>query len=338
MDDLAERIQRLGREARAGVGAGDLACLRRLKASTMAAEVLGRLLLHFSLDPWSWLLGALCLAYHFAVEAQLNHSIMHGAYAGIPGAGRFTPSRYESLALPFQSRTWGEAHAVHHANPSLLELDPDTVHPLFRVHAGAPWRPWHLLNTFLGAVLTFEIWAWDYDGFLKRAGRRPRRDRGELRKFLLFIGYQYVLFACLAGPRWKQVALGTLLAASVRNLIFTGLQTGSSVGRAVSAERARKRDTTVADWYRFQIETSKNFALNGIWRVLCGGLDRHIEHHLYPNLPPARLHALSPRVKELCERSAVRYEEHPSFWSSLSDSLAHLRALSLPRSPKTNHL
>ena len=170
---FAGSIQDLGRRARAEVGAPDLALLKRLKLSAGFAQVCGRAILCLASGPWSWLLGMLSLGYYFAVEAQLNHSIMHGAYAGIPGAGRFTPSRYESLALPFQSRTWGDAHRLHHAEPSLLDLDPDTVHPLFRIHSSQEWRPWHRFNTFLGALLTFEIWAFDYDRFLKRTGNRP---------------------------------------------------------------------------------------------------------------------------------------------------------------------
>ena len=54
----------------------------------------------------------------------------------------------------------------------------------------------------------------------------------------------------------------------------------------------------------------------GVWRVLCGGLDRHIEHHLYPNLPPNRLHALSPEIRALCRAESVGYSEYSSFWAS----------------------
>ncbi|HEX4046478.1 MAG TPA: fatty acid desaturase [Elusimicrobiota bacterium] len=328
---FAAAIQDLGREARAGVGAPDLALLKRLKLGAGAAQGAGRLLLLFAPGPGPWLLGTLCLGYYFAVEAQLNHSIMHGAYAGIPGAGRFTPSGYESLALPFQSRTWGDAHRLHHASPSLLDLDPDALHPLFRVHHSQEWRPWHRFNAFLGGLFTFELWAFDYDRFLKRTGHRPRDDRGELSKLALYAGWQYVFFAALAGARWKQMLLATLAASIVRNLIFTGLQTGSSVGRDVSTLHPLDASPKRMDaWYRFQAETSKNFALHGIWRVLCGGLDRHIEHHLYPNLPPNRLHALSPAIRELCRAQGVGYSEYPSFWASLGDSLSYLEGLSAP--------
>lgn len=329
---FAVGIQDLGRRARTGIGDSDLALLKRLKLSAGVAHGTGRLILCLVSGPAAWLLGMLSLGYYFAVEAQLNHSIMHGAYAGIPGAGRFVPSRYESLALPFRSRTWGDAHRLHHANPSLPGLDPDVEHPLFRVHGSQEWRPWHLGNTFLGAFLTFELWAFDYDRFLKRLGLRARGDRGELRKFLLFVGVQYALFAALAGPRWREMLLATLAAAIVRNLIFTGLQTGSSVGHEVSTRSPLDASADARDdWYRFQTETSKNFALHGIWRVLCGGLDRHIEHHLYPNLPPNRLHALAPRVRELCRDQGVGYSEFPSFWASLGDSLSYLAKLSSPR-------
>lgn len=306
--------------------------LRRLKLLSRVAEVAGRLGLLFIPGPWGWIAGVLSLSFHLSVEAQLNHSIMHGAYVGLPGASRFTPGRYETLALPFRSKTWREAHRIHHASPSLLGSDPDTIHPLFRMHETQPWRPWHFLNTWLGAVFTFECWAFDYDRFLKRAGRRPAHDRGELRKFALHVGYQYVLFPLLAGARWKEVLAAGVVAAIIRNFIFTGLQTGSSVGHAVSTVHcvsyARKRGDA---WFRFQIETSKNFVLRGVWRVLCGGLDRHIEHHLFPNLPPSRLHLLSDEVRSLCQRHGVRYVEYPSIWASLGDSLSYLRGLSVRR-------
>jgi fatty acid desaturase len=93
------------------------------------------LLLYLAAGPWTWIAGVLALGYQIALEAQLNHSIMHGADLGLPGAGRFTPDRYETLAIPFQSKTWRDAHRIHHGHPSLLGDDPDTVHPLFRAYS-----------------------------------------------------------------------------------------------------------------------------------------------------------------------------------------------------------
>jgi ribonuclease HI/fatty acid desaturase len=325
---LLEIGQRSRKDQRQDVFARDLRSVRGLKLSTRIAEVTARAVLHFGSGPISWIFGSLTLAYYFAVEAQINHTVMHGAFKSAPNAKEFDPKTYESLALPFQSRTWGDAHHVHHQTPSVLGADPDTVHPLFRVHTSTTWKPWHRLNAFLGSLTTFECWSYDYDSFLKNIGKRDRHDQKEFRKFAVHVLYQYVLFPLLAGAQWKFVLTATLAAAVLRNLIFTGLQTASSVGHQVSTIHAQSLPERNSDaWFRFQIQTSKNFGLPLFWRKIFGGLDRHIEHHLYPDLPPTRLHALSSDVRALCQAHNVRYEEFPSFWSSLGDSLRYLHKL-----------
>jgi linoleoyl-CoA desaturase len=325
MRELADRFSAMGKQARARVGADDLRQLRFLKRTSWFAELLGRLALQFITTPAGWLLGVLAVAYHLALEAQLNHTIMHGAYVGVPGAGRHVPSRYETLALPFQSKTWGDAHRIHHQHPSLLDGDPDTVHPLFRMHPTQAFRWWHRFNAFIGAFFTFEHWAFDYDAFLKQRGVRAQNDRGEWKKLGLHVAYNYLLFPALAGSRWWVVLLGCITAAVIRNLVFTALQTASSVGCEVSSRHALRADDPRGDErVRFQVETSKNFGLHGGWKLLCGGLDRHIEHHLWPHLPPSRLRELSPEVKQLCEQQGLRYQEFPTIWASLRDSVRWL--------------
>ena len=80
--------------------------------------------------------------------------------------------------------------------------------------------------------------------------------------------------------------------------------------------------------YVFQIETSKNYKLTAFGTFLTGGLDRHIEHHLWPHLPPQRLRALSPQAKALCEQYGVRYVEYPSALASFVDSARYMWKLS----------
>jgi linoleoyl-CoA desaturase len=326
LDAFARAIVDLGRTAHAQVGADDARAMRRLKWLSRAAEAAGRLGLLLGREPFSWLAGVGALAFHLSLEAQLNHTVMHGAYDGL--SADFDSRTYETLALPLQSRTWGDAHRIHHAHPSIVGLDPDTIHPLFRVHASTRWRPWHALNTFIGTLFVFETWGFDYDRFLKARGLRDARDRGELRKLLFFFLYQYALWALLGGAR---MLLACALAVLVRNVVFVLLQTASSVGANVSTLHATAlRKLPRGEWHRFQVESSKDFRCPGLWTVLCGGLDKHIEHHLYPRLPPHRLRALAPRVRDLCAAAGVRHEEHASWMASLGDSFGWLWRLSRP--------
>ncbi len=336
---FGQSLEALGKEARAQVGQDEVRSLRFLKRLSQAAEVLGRVGLHVASSPLLWSTSVTFLILHLGLEAQLNHSIQHGIYARLPDAQDFARNRYETLALPLQTKTWKEAHRIHHANPSLLELDPDTMHPLFRVHAERPWRWWNLFNTFLGAILVFECWGKDYDKFLKQQGHRAATDTSERRKLLAFLSYQFLLFPLLAGQHALAVLLGNLIAVILRNFIFVMLQTGSSVGQNVSTVHAQQFEKkSKGEWYRFQIETSKNYKAHWLWTLLSGGLDRHIEHHLFPTLPPMKLRQISPKVKALCQSYGVRYEEYDSPWHSLQDSFLHLLRLSWPTSREKSNL
>jgi linoleoyl-CoA desaturase len=333
-EGLAAELGALGREARSELGVVEVRRFDRLRKLSRLAEALGRTLLITPSGPLGFCSGVFALTFHLGLEAQLNHSVMHGAYAGLPGASHLDPKRYETLALPMRSETWRIAHKLHHAEPSVLGRDPDTVHPLFRVHDSQRWRPWHLLNPVLGGLFVFECWAFDYDALLKQRGLRRRGDRSELSKLLRFWLYQFALFAMVAfaaGFDWHRTLWGTLFAVVARNYVFVALQTGSSVGDGISTWHANVSRRPQGDaWYRFQIETSKNYPLPAWATLICGGLDRHIEHHLWPNLPPERLRAISPRVKSLCERHGVRYVEHRSALASYADSFRYLLRLARP--------
>jgi linoleoyl-CoA desaturase len=62
---------------------------------------------------------------------------------------------------------------------------------------------------------------------------------------------------------------------------------------------------------------------------LCGGLDRQIEHHLFPRLPPNRLREIAPRVRAVCEAHGVRYLSK-GWFSTLREVMGELRNLSRP--------
>jgi linoleoyl-CoA desaturase len=190
-----------------------------------------------------------------------------------------------------------------------------------------------VFNTFLGQLVTFEHCAFTYDRLLKKEGIRPKGDRSEIIKYVSFVAYQYVLFPAIAGPRWKAVLVAGVMATVIRNLILAGLQMGSSVGHEVSTEHdANHGAKGPGEWCRFQVETSKNWVVAKMFKLILGGLDRHIEHHLYSNLPPPRLHAVSTEVQALCRKHGIKYREYPTFLGSLRDSLSYLWLLSMPRS------
>ncbi len=326
---MAQEVQALGQALKKKSGVKDIKVLKRLMLVSLFAECFARSLLHLSLGPWIWILAVISLALHLSLESQFMHTIMHGSYSGLPGGENFTPNNFETIGVPLRCKTWGRAHGLHHRFPSLLEIDPDTLHPFYRVHEKIKWRIWNYLNTFLGPLLVFECCALNYDKALKSNSMRRMSDKGELLKFLSFVFYQYFLFPLLAGAHWKYVFFGNLSAVLIRNLVSASLQMASSVGHQVSTVHHDKNiSLSLDELIRFQIETSKNFKSYPLWRHFLGGLDRHIEHHLFPSHTPARLHEVTGHIKELSRKNEIKYFEFSSFSASMKDSLSYLHLLS----------
>lgn len=65
-----------------------------------------------------------------------------------------------------------------------------------------------------------------------------------------------------------------------------------------------------SEFFLHQAAGAVNFPSPGIWSdFLYGGLNFHIEHHLWPDLPLAKYRQIAPRVREICERHGVPYRE-----------------------------
>ena len=77
-----------------------------------------------------------------------------------------------------------------------------------------------------------------------------------------------------------------------------------------------------------QVEATNNFEVCLPLSILCGGLDRQIEHHLFPKLPPARLRKIAPEVRAVCDAHDVTYRTD-TWWSTLKKALGHMRNLSV---------
>ncbi len=76
-------------------------------------------------------------------------------------------------------------------------------------------------------------------------------------------------------------------------------------------------------WYAMQVEATNNYEVSRPISILCGGLDRQIEHHLFPTFPPERLREIAPEVRAICERHGVAYKTD-TWGRTLKKALAHV--------------
>lgn len=80
-------------------------------------------------------------------------------------------------------------------------------------------------------------------------------------------------------------------------------------------------------WYRTQVECIINI-VNPVWfDWFHGGLNFHVEHHLFPTMPRHNLRRAAPYIRKACEECGITYDERP-FTTALIDSLKHLHRMS----------
>ncbi len=145
--------------------------------------------------------------------------------------------------------------------------------------------------------------------------------RRALRKYVPYYLVNYVLFPALAGPMFWKVLLGNWLAETLRDLYSAATIYCGHVGAEVASYPVGTKARGRGHWYAMQVEASNDFEVSRPISILCGGLDRQIEHHLFPKLPPERLRRIAPEVRAICEAHGVTYRTG-SWGSVLRKALA----------------
>jgi linoleoyl-CoA desaturase len=161
--------------------------------------------------------------------------------------------------------------------------------------------------------------------FLADRSARSRRAawKKAARKYVPYYLYNFVLFPLLAGPMFLKVLLGNVLAEAMRDVysactIFCG-HVGHDVKSYPQGTRAHGR----GEWYAMQVQSTNNYEVSRPISVLCGGLDRQIEHHLFPGLAPQRLREIAPEVRAVCQRWGIQYRTD-SWGRTLGKALGHI--------------
>jgi fatty acid desaturase len=74
-------------------------------------------------------------------------------------------------------------------------------------------------------------------------------------------------------------------------------------------------------FYKHQIITATNIKTDSyLMRILSGGLNCQIEHHLFPSVNSCHLPEIAKIVKPLCIKYNIPYNEYSSFTQALSDT------------------
>jgi linoleoyl-CoA desaturase len=346
---FGEELDALKERTLARMGEADVAYVRKLNRFSRAMEIVGRVLIHFSPEPITFVAGVLALWVHKQLQAtEIGHTVLHGAYDRLPGGEAFGSKTFR-WDTPIDEESWRHAHNIrHHGNTNVAGKDPDIHFGTVRLTEQTPWsaRNRFQLAASLGILFpNFLFFIASHVSGINDAvldnGRPeqftilPDRSRESvraawrkgLRKYVPYYLYNYVFFPALAGPMFWKVLLGNWLAETLRSVYSAATIFCGHVGPEVASYPAGTKAHGRGQWYAMQVEAANDFEVSLPVSVLCGGLERQIEHHLFPTLPPRRLREIAPEVRAICEKYGVSYATD-TWGRTLFEALSWISTLS----------
>ncbi|PRQ08999.1 Stearoyl-CoA 9-desaturase [Enhygromyxa salina] len=349
---LRSELDAIHDRVRADLGAEDVAYIESIDRLSRRLTVAGRVLIFAGMDPLSYSAGVLALAAaHQLQVCEIGHTALHGAYDKLadelPGAAKYHSMKFRWVG-EIDEESWRRVHnLLHHGHTNIVGRDSDLLVGFARWSPEAKHHFYHRLQLLFSA--TYPLYWWSgmslhSAGVLDLFARTQAESvvvndkslrtffaahKRALRKIVPYKLKNYVVYPALAGPLFLKVLVGNWLADHLRDVYTAATMHCNHIGPDVHHYAADRQARSRGEWYEMQIEAANNFEVPHWMSVLCGGLDYHIEHHLFPRLPPNRLREIAPQVKAVCARHGVRYRTG-SWPRTLATSLRTLARLSRP--------
>lgn len=346
---LADDFDALYKTALARVDETDLEHIRNVAAYSKAIDARGQELIMRGGSPGALRRGVMLRALHVVLEfSELGHNVLHGSYDAFDDP-EFHSERFDwaFLADPAQWRTMH--HRNHHPFTNIVGKDHDIGYSVARLLSGQSWYAHHsaqlaILLLFIVQLYPSAIYTASSAARTEGKAQLTREALGPaLRLIAEHIKENYLRQPLAAGPRALHTILGNYLGTILgHDLTFAMLLVEHHAPEVELFADPGPSETRDA-YYERQIRGTMNFTPDpqleaSLVRLLAeevdfpnppnihvfyGGLETHLEHHLFPDLPCSRQREVVPEVQAICEAHGLPYNRRsmrelvPEFVSNL---------------------
>ncbi|GAA0297726.1 acyl-CoA desaturase [Psychrosphaera haliotis] len=314
---LEKEINQVKEETMAKVGAEDARYIRRIEKVVRYSGAAGRVCLMLSWFPPFWIIGTVLLSISKIMEnMELGHNVIHGQY-NFMNDERFNGSTYE-WDIAGTSDNWRKTHNYsHHTYTNVKGMDHDIGYSILRIFKEQKWNPVYLFQPIY-AVIFAVLFQWGVALQNLRLGRLfikkvplkefINEDKQAYTKMGKQLFKDYIFFPIIAGPMFIPVILGNFTANIVRSLwTYLIIFCGHFTKDVHIFDRSVIKNESKGHWYYRQIMGSSNIKGGKVFHILSGNLSHQIEHHLFPTMPSYRYGEVAPKIKEICKRHGIQY-------------------------------
>jgi len=280
-------------------------------------------------------LGVTCACIGFNV----CHDAVHGSFTGNPRVNRTLGLIFNLLgANPY---VWNITHnVVHHTYTNIpghdedLEIAPGLVRVTDDEPVNRVQRYQHIYAFALYGLASLSwVFRKDYVKFFRQEiGQICNRHHPRKEYFNLFFfkGLYYTLFIIIPlltlSITWWQFVIGFVAMHFAEGLTLGLVFQLAHLVEDTHLPEPNADGNIEEAWAIHQMQTTANFSTNSRFaEFFCGGLNRQIEHHLFPKICHIHYPAIAKIVKATAREYGVPYHENRTFFTALQSHYRLLR-------------
>ena len=254
------------------------------------------------------LLALLAVAFGSVQAGFIAHEAGHGALTKRPWLAKVIGQ----LSLTFMTALcyshFQKIHKCHHSRCNERGADIDLESGVFSLYPEAVDDKRSAISRFITRHQAYLIWPLvSLQGLTLKIDSLEtlRADPESTRLDRIFLVLHFILWF---GPPIHFLGLG----AAIINYAAMTWMIGPYLGTIFIVNHVGTRIIEPGDRVsRLQqiLLTTRNLADTGAATLFFGGLNSHVEHHLFPTIPSARLHRARAIVKQYCMEHALAYHE-----------------------------
>lgn len=274
------------------------------------------------------------------VGFNVCHDAIHKAYSANARVNQVFSFVFNLIgASPY---VWNICHnIVHHTYTNIAghDEDIDVAPGLIRFSESEPVNKVQSYQHYYAFVLySFAMLSWvfrkDYKKFFQKKIGEHVANHPKIEYFKLFIykGIYYFLFIVLPllvmNIAWWQFVIGFLTMQFAQGLVLGLVFQLAHVVEGTEFPLPNAEGNIEEAWAVHQMQTTANFGGDcKITSFLCGGLNRQIEHHLFPKICHIHYPAIGAIVKQTAAEFNLEYVESATFGDALVSHYKTLKRL-----------
>jgi fatty acid desaturase len=291
-------------------------------ALTTVAFIAGWTLFVVVGNSWTVLAVAPLVGVMFTQLGFIGHDAGHNQVFGTRRYNRMLGLIVGNALIGLSFGWWVPKHNAHHAHPNEVGRDPDIGDGIPLASPGAPGNGRRPLASWLArwqAPLFFPLMLLRSGGMHVLGIKRllQRRDHAAAVEGSLIALHAALYLTVVLVVLSPLKALAFVVVQQAVFSLYLGISFAPNHKGMPIIESA-----TAAGFARRQVITSRNIRGGAFITFVLGGLNRQIEHHLFPSMPRPNLRQVEGLVRDFCAATDLGYREE-SFAGSFRQIIGH---------------